>query len=101
MKETYKTSIEALLSDGREHTAKELAGYAMIKESSDTCPKTRGLVRELINDGNLIGSTRGGYKLMTTGHEVQTCLNSLLKRQIGIINRIQAVYSAAQSKGIL
>jgi hypothetical protein len=38
---------------------------------------------------------------MTTGKEVQQCLNALLKRTIGINKRIQAIYDAAQAKGIL
>jgi hypothetical protein len=38
---------------------------------------------------------------MTTGKEVQQCLNALLKRTMGINKRIQGIYDAAQAKGIL
>jgi hypothetical protein len=82
-------------------TAQQLSKFAAVNEVSETCPATRGLIRELIDDGELIGSTSKGYHIMTDGKEVQQCLNSLLKRQMGIIRRIQSIYNAAQSKGIL
>ncbi|MBW2645187.1 MAG: hypothetical protein JRE23_03225 [Deltaproteobacteria bacterium] len=82
-------------------TAKDLAHDNGIAEKSDTCPVTRSLIKDMIDEGMLIGSTSKGYKLMTTGKEVQQCLNSLLKRTIGINKRIQSIYDAAQSKGIL
>ena len=96
-----KNGIRARLKDGKEHTAKDLAWYCLVNESNDTCPKIRETVRSMIDDGDLIGSTSQGYKLMTTGKEVQQCLNSLLGRTIGINKRIQSIYDAAQAKGIL
>jgi hypothetical protein len=101
LKEANKTCINFMLLDGGYHTAQELADYAMIKETNDTCPGTRDTIREMIEGGSLIGSTAKGYKLMNTGKEVQQCLNSLLKRQMGISRRIQSIYDAAQAKGIL
>jgi hypothetical protein len=101
LKEANKTCINFMLLDGDYHTAQELAHYAMIKESTDTCPITRDTIREMIDGGSLIGSTSKGYKLMTSGKEVQQCLNGLLKRQMGISRRIQSIYDAAQAKGIL
>jgi hypothetical protein len=101
MKEANKTCITSRLSDGKYHTANDLAWHAMIKETSDTYPTTRDTIREMIEEGHLIGSTSKGYKLMTSGKEVQQCLNSLLKRQMGISRRIQSIYDAAQAKGIL
>jgi hypothetical protein len=82
-------------------TAETLAHDNGIDETSDTCPVTRGLIKDMIADGTLIGSTSKGYKLMNTGKEVQQCLNSLLKRTIGINKRIQSIYDAAQAHGIL
>lgn len=82
-------------------TAKYLANRACVVETNDTCPTTRALIREMIDEGHLIGSTSNGYKLMTSGKEVQQCLNALLKRAIGINKRIQSIYDAAQDNGIL
>jgi hypothetical protein len=100
-KEVLKTRIRYTLRDMKVHTAKDLAWYALIQEKSDTCPTTRGLVREMIEEGELIGSSAKGYKNMDTGKEVQVCLNSLLARQLGISRRIQSIYDAALAKGIL
>ena len=82
-------------------TAAELADEAGIAEVSDTSPTTRGYIRSLIDDGYPIGSTSQGYSLMFSGKEVQEYLNSLLKRQIALSNRIQKVYDAARKEGIL
>jgi hypothetical protein len=100
-RKVFTQRIAERIYDGVEHTAKDLAWYAMIYEQNDTYPITRDLVREMIEDGHLIGSTSKGYKIMSTGKEVQQCLNSLLKRTIGINKRIQNIYNAAQKKGIL
>jgi hypothetical protein len=99
----YKSRIQyALDHTKRSHlTANQLARFACINEMSDTCPITRGIIRDLIDDGELIGSTSKGYHIMAEGKEVQQCLNSLLKRQMGISRRIQSIYDAAQAKGIL
>ncbi len=100
-KQLLKNRISNRLSDGLVHTAQDLAWSAMINESTDSYPATRGLIREMINEGSLIGSTVTGYKLMTDGKEVQQCLNSLLRRQMGITKRIQAIYDAATAEGVL
>ena len=109
-KEIYKGRLAAQLSRTlpvasglflSEMTAKDLAHRAGIGENQDTYPVTRGLIREMIDEGHLIGSTARGYKLMSNGKEVQQCLNSLLRRQMGISRRIQNIYNAAQAKGIL
>jgi hypothetical protein len=99
----YKSRVMYALNNTRLETltAHQLAQFAAVNEISDSCPYTRGLIRELIDDGELIGSTSKGYKLMTEGKEVQQCLNSLLKRQMGITKRIQSIYNAATGKGIL
>ena len=101
LKNHKKMWISAILRDGNRHTAKELSVKAGVHESNGTCPQTRLLIKELIDDGKLIGSNIDGYKLMTSGKEVQVYLNSLLKRQMGMSRRIQAVYDAAQKMGIL
>ena len=82
-------------------TVKSIAMRALIDEHNDTCPKTRKIIRQLIDDGHCIGSTKDGYTLMSTGKEIQEYLNSLLKRQIGISRRIQAVYDSAIKQGLL
>lgn len=82
-------------------TAKELSIVVGISETSDTCPTTRGYIRDLIDDGHVIGSSRDGYKLLQTGKEVQAYLNSLLERQMGISRRIAAVYEAAKINKLL
>jgi hypothetical protein len=96
-----RISYDLIKANGDPITAVDLALDNGIPETSDSCPTTRSIIREMIDEGMLIGSTSRGYKLMTTGKEVQQCLNSLLKRQMGISRRIQSIYDAAQSKGIL
>ena len=93
--------IATKMSDGKVHTAQDLAWSAMITEQSDTYPITRSVIRDMIDEGALIGSTSKGYKNMTSGKEVQQCLNSLLRRQMGITRRIQAIYDAGIKQGIL
>jgi hypothetical protein len=89
------------LADGEVHSAQNLAWAAMITESSDTYPRTRALIKEMIEEGALIGSTSKGYKNMTDAHEIQRYMNRLMKYQIGIGNRIQAVFNAGLAAGIL
>jgi hypothetical protein len=96
-----KAEILNTLESGCTFTAGELSRNAHINENNDTYPKARKAVRALIDDGHVIGSTKDGYKLLTTGKEVQQYLNSLLKRTIGINNRIQSVYDSAKDKGLL
>ena len=96
-----KTKIMFALSGACELTAQELANMCTIAETVDSCPNTRDLIRELIADGFLIGSSSTGYKMLTSGKEVQQYLNALLRRQLGISRRIQAVYDAAVKSGVL
>jgi hypothetical protein len=99
--EIAKAEILDTLESGCTFTAGELSRNAHLAEINDTYPRARKVVRELINDGHVIGSTKDGYKLLTTGKEVQVYLNALLKRTIGINNRIQSVYDSAKDKGLL
>jgi hypothetical protein len=107
MKDTFKDILKnrilQLLEMGLQcqHTANDLATFAHINEMSDSCPITRDLIRDMIDEGYLIGSNSKGYFLMTSAKEVQVCLNGLLKRSMGISRRIQAIYDAAQKNGIL
>jgi hypothetical protein len=96
-----KNVIRTMLENGSRYTATELSDAAGLQESDSTAPKARKIILELIEDGFVIGSTAKGYKMLTSGKEIQQYLNALLKRQIGISNRIQAVYDAAQAKGLL
>lgn len=81
--------------------AEYLAIGAGIIETDKTYPKTRALIRELIDEGYCIGSKSTGYYLMQTGKEIQIYLNSLLQRQIAISNRIAAVYHAGKDAGLI
>ena len=82
-------------------TAFCIAKRCGIYENSESCTTTRGIIRELTDDGYSIGSSSMGYKMLTTGKEVQSYLNHLLKRQMGISQRIAAVYNAARFEGVL
>jgi len=99
-----KDDILNCLFTGKAFTAAELSRAAYLNETSDgsgTFPVARKAIRSLIDDGYVIGSSISGYKMLTTGKEVQVYLNALLKRQMGISARIQAVYDSAQNKGLL
>ena len=82
-------------------TAFCIAKRCGIYENSESCATTRDIIRDLTADGYAIGSTSLGYKMLTTGKEVQVYLNHLLKRQMGISRRIADVYDAAKLEGIL
>jgi hypothetical protein len=81
--------------------AQDLAYFAGVPETDTTCPTTRSIIRDLIDDGHVIGATSAGYCLMRTGKEVQNYLNSLLQREMAISARILAVYNAAKKNGVL
>lgn len=100
-KTIQKERIVKFLARKGQMKVNRLARWADVTETSDTCPTTRGLIRELIDEGHIIGSNSNGYFLIDTAKEMQVYLNSLLKRQMGISKRIQAVYDAAQRKGII
>ena len=99
--ELAKRVIYRMLENGKRYTAMELSDAAGLGEMDSSAPKARKVILELIEDGNVIGSNVKGYQLLTTGKEIQVYLNALLKRQMGISRRIQAVYDAAQAKGLL
>ena len=82
-------------------TAFCIANRCGISEGSESCPKTRKIIRDLTADGYTIGSSSAGYRMLSTGKEVQGYLNDLLKRQIAISQRIADVYDAAKLEGIL
>lgn len=101
-KEVQKVSVLTMLecANGR-LTAGDLADQIGIPESADSCPNTRGIIRDLIDDGYPIGSNARGYKLLTSGKDVQAYLNNLLQRQMAISRRIQAIYDGAKLGGLL
>lgn len=101
LKEVYKHRIVKSLASGDRKTVKEIANWTRMHESDDSQPRHRALIRDLIGEGYLIGSTGNGYKLMTTAKEVQVYMNSLMKRQIGVSARILSVYNAAKGKGLV
>jgi hypothetical protein len=74
--------------------ARDISELLNITDSA-TCPRTRKLIYNAMkNNGVAIGSCQNGYFIIRTGHEMQRYLNSLLKRQIGITERIDTVYHA-------
>jgi len=101
MSDLAKRVIYRMLENGNRYTATQLSDAAGLQEQDSTAPKARKIILDLINEGNVIGSTAKGYKLLTDGKEIQQYLNALLKRQMGISRRIQAVYDAAQGRGLL
>jgi hypothetical protein len=99
---TKRAAIKSLLKfTSGPITAREIADRVGILEMDGTCPSTRGYIKDLIDTGHCIGSSAKGYSLLSSGKEVQEYLNSLLKRQMGISRRIEAVYKAAVKEGIL
>ena len=82
-------------------TAFCIAKRCGIYENSESSTTTRECIRELTADGYAIGSSSQGYKMLKTGKEVQSYLNHLLKRQMGISRRIADVYDAARLEGVL
>ena len=82
-------------------TAFCIANRCGIHENSESCTSTRSIIRDLTADGYAIGSSSAGYKMLRTGKDVQGYLNHLLKRQMGISQRIADVYDAARLEGIL
>jgi hypothetical protein len=101
MKRQERLRIRNRLADNQVHSARDLAWSAMIEESSDTYPRTRALIKEMIQDGELIGSNSKGYFNMRDAHEIQRYMNALMKRQIGLGKRIQAIFNAGVARGIL
>ena len=100
-KELAKRVIKRMLENGKRYTAQELSDAAGLQENDRTAPVARKIILGLIEDGNVIGSNSAGYQMLSSGKEIQQYLNALLKRQMGISKRIQAVYDAAQGKGLL
>ena len=77
---------------------RDIAELANIRESHITCPITRKLIlKAMMTEGVAIGSDHRGYYTIRTAHEMQRYLNKLLKRQIAITERIEAVYKAFHS----
>ena len=101
MSSDYQRVLYTLKINSCPITAKHIASATGITELDDTCPKVREVIRQLINDGHCIGSNSKGYFLIQTGQECQRYLNSLMKRQIGISRRIEAVYNSAVKGGLL
>jgi hypothetical protein len=93
--------LKVLQRNSKPMTAFCIAMRCGIYENSESCTTTRALIRDLTGDGYSIGSSSRGYKMLTTGKEVQSYLNHLLKRQMGISQRIAAVYGAAKLEGVL
>jgi len=93
--------LESRSNGGAPVTVNYLADVAGINEKNSSCPLTRDIIRLMIDDGVCIGSNSQGYFLITNGKQCQQYLNSLMKRQIGISKRIQAVYDSAIKGGLL
>jgi hypothetical protein len=65
----------------------------------ESCPRTRKLILEAMKEYNVpIGSDNRGYYIINTAHEMQRYLNSLLRRQLGITQRIEIDYNACHGR---
>ena len=96
-----KSTVLSILKHATDRmTAQEIADRVGIIEMHATCVRTRGIIRELIEDGYPIGSNTMGYRLLTTPKEVQVYLNNLLQRQMALSTRIKNVYEGAKLNGI-
>jgi hypothetical protein len=104
-REEKNTMKEAILNEitdypGDRITALQLANYAGISVSHETAPRVRSFIRELIADGNPIGSDNRGYFIITERAELEDTLESLQSRCDAIqnrINNITAAYSAVRA----
>ncbi len=75
-------------------TVQDVASIVGINDST-SCPRTRKLILSAMKTFNMpIGSYHKGYYRLRNAHQMQRYMNSLLKRQIGITNRIDIVYKA-------
>jgi len=70
----------------------EIADALDIKETDKTCPQTRRIIRKALERGLSIGAKHDGYFLIQTEKELQRYLNSLMKRQIALSERIRDTY---------
>lgn len=79
----------------------KLSRIAIYMRSMEQDPTNRGIrkvIREAIARGCPIGSNGKGYFLIHNEKEMQRYLNSLLKKQIAISQRIDDVYHAFYGK---
>ena len=75
-------------------TALELANFSGIRVTHDTAPKVRSYIRELIAEGNPIGSDTRGYYIITERDELEDVLESLQSRCDAIQERITNITNA-------
>ena len=69
-----------------------------LSESDPSCPATRKKIWEAIKEGNPIGCNGKGYFIIRSDKEMQSYLNSLMRRQIALSERITDVYRAYYGK---
>lgn len=69
-------------------TAREIAEHFNVSDEGVEVP-IRDVIRQAIEDGELIGSNNRGFFLINTQQEYETYLESLRSRQRGIANRIR------------
>ncbi|MHC4640091.1 MAG: hypothetical protein ACYS32_00500 [Planctomycetota bacterium] len=101
-KETKKKRIlDCLKRRSTPITARRLADCADVDwyDASGTRPYTRKLIRELISEGNPIGSNNKGYFLLRSDRETQRYLNALLQRQAALSQRIADVFYGKMGGG--
>jgi len=81
--------------------AATLAKVVGLKETDTTCPTTRDHITGLIADGLPVAAGNSGFFLINAAGEMQTYLNSLMKRQIALSQRILNVHNACKKAGIV
>ena len=79
-------------------TASWLSQEAFMYETG-TAPRTRKLIRELVAEGNPIGSCQDGYFLIKSEKELQVYLNKLMSRSVALSSRILDTYNAFKKGG--
>jgi hypothetical protein len=95
------TIYEFLKSTGATYespvTAREIAG---VLGFSDARAVRKVMIRAMKKSNKAIGADTRGFYYIRNAHEMQRYLNSLLKRQIKITERIDTVYNAYHKRFI-
>jgi hypothetical protein len=94
MKDKIRRIIQKRKKDNPIHVRSICAKIGVDEGADYSCPKTRDLIRELIFDGNPIGSNSNGYFWITTYDELTEYIDSLQGRINGIEQRIKLIRNA-------
>jgi len=76
------------IGSGNTITAREIAEHFVVSDGAVEVP-IRGVIRQAIEDGELIGSNNHGFFIIETQEEYDNYLESLHSRRRGISDRIR------------